>query len=130
MGGQAPPGAIYPFFGNFMKDLKIFRAFGLRIREIRRARGFTQEKLAEKAGLHWKFISLIETGKSDVTLTTISRLAYAFGMEISEFFLAAFPAHYSEAKERLVAEILSVIKEGDDRQAEGIADVVRAAKKF
>lgn len=113
-----------------MRDASFTRAFGLRLRELRRARDLTQEKLAEKAGLHWKFISLIETGKSDVTLTTISRLAHALDMNIPDFFLAAFPTHYSEAKERLVAEITSVIKKGTDRQAEGIADVVRAAKKF
>lgn len=113
-----------------MKEMKISRAFGLRLRELRRAKGLTQEKLAERAGLHWKFISLIETGKSDVTLTSVSKLAHALEMDISDLFLAAFPAHYSEAKERLVAEILSVIKEADDRQAEGIAEVVRASRKL
>jgi len=113
-----------------MKDREISQSFGLRIKALRRAKGLTQEKLAERAGLHWKFISLIETGKSDVTLTTISKLAHALDMDITDFFLAAFPAHYSEAKERLVAEILSVIKEGNDRQAEGIAEVIKASKKL
>ncbi len=113
-----------------MKDLKVYRAFGLRLRELRKSKKLTQEGLAEKAGLHWKFISLIETGKTDVTLTTISRLAGALGMDIPGFFIAVFPSRYSEAKEKLVAEVISVIAEADDRQAEGIAEVIKAAKKI
>lgn len=43
-----------------MKDGEIF---GILIKDIRRTKSISQEKLAEKAGLDRTFISLIETGK-------------------------------------------------------------------
>jgi len=59
-------------------------AFGKRVRELREAKGLTQEQLAERAELHSVQISHIEGGRNEVKLTTILRLAKAFGMTASE----------------------------------------------
>lgn len=64
-----------------MKNEEIF---GILIRDLRQNKSFSQEKLAEKAGLDRTFISLIETGKRVPTLTTICKIAKGLDIKASE----------------------------------------------
>ncbi|MET0516983.1 MAG: helix-turn-helix transcriptional regulator [Nitrospiraceae bacterium] len=47
--------------------------FGVRVRQLRIRRGWTQEQLAEHAGRHWTYIGGIERGERNVTLTILPR---------------------------------------------------------
>lgn len=51
--------------------------FGARLKTVRTKRGISQERLAELAGLHRTFVSLIERGQRNITLETIEKLAIA-----------------------------------------------------
>ena len=62
-------------------DNLIQRQFGLRLKELRDAKGMTQEDLAEKAELFRTYLSRIETGGANPTLTVIHQLAIAMGEE-------------------------------------------------
>jgi transcriptional regulator with XRE-family HTH domain len=62
------------------------RAFGERIRELRAAAGLTQEDLAHHCGLFRTYMSRIETGKANPTLTMIHSLAGSLGVPVSAFF--------------------------------------------
>jgi transcriptional regulator with XRE-family HTH domain len=55
-------------------------AFGRRIRELRVERGWTQEALAERAGINTLQVGHIERGANDPKLTTILGLAKALGL--------------------------------------------------
>jgi len=57
------------------RDLEIAKAFGARVREVRKEKGMTQEQLAEAAGLHPTFISNVERGYRVPSLPTALRLA-------------------------------------------------------
>ncbi|MDQ3094383.1 MAG: helix-turn-helix domain-containing protein [Actinomycetota bacterium] len=52
-------------------------AFGARLREVRHARGLSQEALAHAASLYPTYISNCERGYSAPTLETLLRLAAA-----------------------------------------------------
>lgn len=65
--------------------------FGQRIRQLREAKGWSQEELASAASLHRTHISLIETGKRSVQLETVEQLAGAFGVEPAVLFSATAP---------------------------------------
>lgn len=58
-----------------MEDLR--RPFGARVRQLREKRGLSQEALAERAGLHWTYVSGVERGLRNPSLSTIGRLAAA-----------------------------------------------------
>lgn len=58
-------------------DADLRPAFGTRVRERRIGLGLSQETLAERADLHWTFISGVERGVRNPGLNTIGRLAYA-----------------------------------------------------
>ncbi|MGZ5441981.1 MAG: helix-turn-helix domain-containing protein [Thermoanaerobaculia bacterium] len=55
-------------------------AFGKRVRELRTERQWTQEQLAEAAGMNWLQVGHIERGASDPKLSTITKLARALGV--------------------------------------------------
>ncbi|MGI4738429.1 MAG: helix-turn-helix domain-containing protein [Janthinobacterium lividum] len=60
------------------------KAFGLVVRQMRKAQGLSQEALADEAHLDRTFISQLETGSKQATLTTIFRLAAALRIEASD----------------------------------------------
>lgn len=68
--------------------MDILSALGARVRMLRQARGLSQEKLAELAGLHRTYISSVELGKRNVSLLNIQALANALGVSVEEFFKA------------------------------------------
>jgi transcriptional regulator with XRE-family HTH domain len=56
----------------------------LLIKTLRKQRGISQEALAERAGLHRNFISLLERNASQPTVDTLFRLADALGVTAVE----------------------------------------------
>jgi len=61
--------------------------FGRIIREERKAKKISQEKLSKLTGLDRTFISLIENGKRNPTLATILKISAALEISPSEIFL-------------------------------------------
>ena len=61
-----------------MTDLR--GRLGTRLKQLRRARRMTQEQLAERAGLSYKFVGEVERGQGNPTLTTMAALAEALGV--------------------------------------------------
>ena len=60
------------------------KKFGERVRSIRLRRGISQEALADKAGLHRTYVSSVERGERNATLTTIEKLAMALEVSMAE----------------------------------------------
>jgi transcriptional regulator with XRE-family HTH domain len=64
--------------------------FGRRLRQLRLAKGLTQEGLADSAGLHSTYVGGIERGERNVGLDNIIKLARALREHPSALF-ADFP---------------------------------------
>ena len=62
----------------------ILERFGNRVRQLRKARGFSQEAFADKCRLDRTYISGIERGKRNVALRNIEAIAHALAVSISE----------------------------------------------
>lgn len=60
--------------------------FGQRIRNLRKARGLSQEQLAELTGFHRNYIGMIERGERNPALVNIEVFANVFDMSLSELF--------------------------------------------
>ena len=61
-------------------------AFGKRIRQVRLAKGFTQEGLADTVGLHRTYIGNIERGEESVSVDNAAKIAKALKVSLSELF--------------------------------------------
>lgn len=59
---------------------------GLRLKGWRKIRELTQEALAERAGLSYKFIGEIERGRGNPTIDTLSKLAHALDVDLGDLF--------------------------------------------
>ena len=56
-----------------------------RVKELREARGLSQEAFAEKAGLGYKYYQHVESGRRrDIRLSTLEKLAKACGLKLWE----------------------------------------------
>lgn len=62
------------------------QAFGQNLRLLRKARGLTQEKLAELVNLNQRQLTRIENGTSFVSSDVLEKLVMALNIEIKELF--------------------------------------------
>jgi transcriptional regulator with XRE-family HTH domain len=58
--------------------------FGQRVRELRKARGLSQERFAAQCGLDRTYISGIERGRRNISLRNIEVIAKTLGISLSE----------------------------------------------
>ncbi len=65
----------------------ILRDLGLRIRELRRAAGMTQEQAADQLGMWTPNYAKIEGGKVNLTVNSLVKLAMFFHVEVGELFM-------------------------------------------
>ena len=61
------------------------------LRQIREARGLTQEQLAQQAGLNNTTISRIETYSHTPTITTVTAIAEALDMSVADLEIVVNP---------------------------------------
>jgi len=64
----------------------IERRFGERIRELRQAKGLSQEELAFRAKVHRTYLGGIERGERNPALKNIVAIAKALDISLSELF--------------------------------------------
>jgi transcriptional regulator with XRE-family HTH domain len=62
------------------------KAFGEAVRRIRKKRDFSQEDLAERAGIHRTYVGGVERGERNISLENIIAIADALECNISELF--------------------------------------------
>ena len=73
-----------------------------RIGELRRARGWTQERLAAESGVAGRTIQRLEAG-NDASLDTVALIANALGVPVRELFVSVESVDFSEAVDQLDA---------------------------
>ena len=56
------------------------------MREIRAARGYSQETFAEACDLHRTHVSLLERGRINITVNTARQIAHVLKISLSELF--------------------------------------------
>jgi len=60
--------------------MDIRRQLGLNLQRLRREKGWSQEALAFESGIHRTYVSGIERGVRNPTLTNVAKLAKALGV--------------------------------------------------
>ena len=59
---------------------------GLKIKELRKKKKITQEKLAEIIGVDCGYISKLEVGQNYPSIQTLNKISDALNIDIAEFF--------------------------------------------
>ena len=58
----------------------------IKLKELREAKGFSVRSLAREAGVSTETVYSLEHGRRQPTITTLSKLAGALGVEVKDFF--------------------------------------------
>lgn len=64
--------------------MDIKQRFAQRVRTLRKAKGWSQEELAERARSHRTFVSQIERATKSSTIDTVEKIAQALGTTCGE----------------------------------------------
>jgi transcriptional regulator with XRE-family HTH domain len=86
---------------------------GLRIKGLRRGRGYSQEKLAEIAGINPKYLSSIERGEENPTLDFLIRLSQSLKVEIHEMFNIDYEGQPPQSLRKKLQALLGDIEDQD-----------------
>ena len=89
---------------------------GHRIRELREARGLTQEHLAEKAGINGKYFGAIERGEVNLTLSSIEKICRTLDVPPGNLFQDQDAGKRTDSEE-ILRLVKSIIKQGDKGKA-------------
>ncbi|MBW4084458.1 helix-turn-helix domain-containing protein [Paenibacillus sp. S150] len=106
---------------------------GNRIRELRTAKGWTQEQLAEAASLHYSYIGGVERGDRNISLETLEKIIAAFQVPAIEIFRfgddtdhrKALDEHMTLICDRSTAEIAALTK--INREVIAVLDLPRTS---
>lgn len=101
-----------------------YYAIGQRIRKIRKARGLSQEELAEKVGISTTHMSHIETGNTKLSLPVFVELAEVLEVRADELLYDSTTAERSVSADA----ISGVLGSCTTPQLKVIEDVVKSIK--
>lgn len=87
------------------------RLIGLRIKELRRKRGLTQEEVAAQADITAKHLSSIELGKENPTLDTFLKLSSVLKVELWELLNYGHEIKRKELQAKLTTRLKSLKEE-------------------
>jgi len=93
--------------------MEIKELIGRRIRELRKARGLTIERLAELAHIGEKYLGDIERGKENPTVATIEKLARALEVQMHQILHYEHVLAGEKNLRRRIIQILDTCNEGE-----------------
>ena len=80
---------VYHYYPSSMlstTEQKLMKSFGARVAAVRKSRGLTQQQLAENINMSVVAIAYIETGKRWARLGTLTKIANALHVDVSDLF--------------------------------------------
>ncbi len=98
---------------------------GQRIRKIRKARGYSQEELAEKIGISTTHMSHIETANTKLSLPVFVTLAEVLEVE-ADTLLYDHPRENVSSSAR---ELMQLLEHCDSKQAKITLEIARSVKQ-
>lgn len=103
-----------------MKTTK--KLLGARIKELRKSRKLSQDKLSEQVDIDPKHLSRIEVGSGYPSLNTLEKIAIALNVEIKEFF----EFEHLRGRKELINNAVKLLKDTDEERVKLISKVLRA----
>ncbi len=88
-----------------MKELE-YEKVGMRIRQIRKAKGWSQDELAKKCGISMSFLGHIERGTRIMSLETFVSICAALDAAADELLWGV--AHASDVREKRCGQLFYV----------------------
>lgn len=97
---------------------------GAKVREIRKQKGWSQELLGEKAGLHFSYIGGLERGEKNITLINLQKVASALDVQIQDFFAYSKEIRKID-KEPMIQETLELLLKLDRSDLKKVKAIIK-----
>ncbi|RUS43553.1 helix-turn-helix domain-containing protein [Cohnella sp. AR92] len=90
----------------------ILNLVGSKIRDYRKAKGLSQDQLAELCGFHFSYIGGVERGERNISLENLAKIAETLELEPKVFFdfEQPFVQPPSDKKEAALQEVLTLLQ--------------------
>jgi len=108
-----------------LEDVK--KLVGDRIRQLRKEQGLSQEKLGDKADLHYTHIGSIERGEKNWSIDTLIKVAKGLNIEVADLF--NFPIPPTQAK-KIKKSLAEEINASSPETIKILSDLLRGLKSF
>ncbi|OMF02793.1 helix-turn-helix transcriptional regulator [Paenibacillus sp. FSL H7-0942] len=101
---------------------------GERIRAIRKAKGLTQQQLAELSGLDDAYIGSVERGERNFSIDTLEKIVHALGMPLANFF--AINNQKEDDRQFIIDKVTTSLHQFDVNQIEIIDKIAKELIKL
>lgn len=91
-----------------------YKLIGVKIRQARKEKGLTQEKLSEKCGLSNKYFGVVEGGFKKLSVETLIKIANALDVSVDYLLSDSLKISDEPSLRELVPEINSLNKKDHD----------------
>lgn len=108
-----------------MGDIK--KLIGDRIRQLRKERGLSQEKLGYESELHYTHIGSIERGEKNWSIDTLIKVTRGLNVEVADLF--NFPMPPADAK-RMKKSLIERIQASSPETVKLLADLVKGLRSL
>ena len=71
---------------NLKMNKEYLQKFANHLKQVRKEKGFTQDDFSDVEGISRSMIGMVETAKTDITLTKIKIIADVLGVKTKELF--------------------------------------------
>jgi len=104
---------------------RVLQLVGGKIRELRKARGWSQEDLGEKAGFHFSYVGGLERGERNASLANLAKVAETLEVDIGELF--GYVREYDKPlteKEKALQEAFFLLLNRDEKEVQMAVNVL------
>jgi len=104
------------------------KSFGNRVKELRKSKNISQEKLGERAGLHYTYIGGIERGERNVSLENIEKIAKGLEVNIGELF--PFAMKKNTENDSIRNEIINTLYDYDTKTLKFLLSFIKSLREW
>ncbi|MBE9913685.1 helix-turn-helix domain-containing protein [Paenibacillus donghaensis] len=105
--------------------MKLSTLVGGRIKTLRKAKGWTQEQLAEASSLHYSYIGGVERGERNISLDTLEKIVAALQVPPMELFRIEFETDDEKVHQKALDELMALMSSRDAEELEMITRINR-----
>lgn len=102
---------------------------GNRIRELRKERRYTQERLAEYADISVDFLSLVETGRSSMSAQNLGKIAAALSVTTDYLIFGTTPYKENPKINAMLSALPTEIQKQVEKMITVFVDTLRISTK-
>ena len=102
-------------------------AIGQKIKEIRKSKNLSQKQVALEMGIDQAQYSRIESGKVEPTISSLTKVAEAMGIKLSDFFSDDAKSYDVNAYDENLIAKLKMLDELDETERKSIFSIIDIA---